>query len=241
MFSLDSPFIEQLIQPERNELAFHRELGCYSEILPARLDRVLYANIIGIGEWMKKLQKIFKFLKSLWGALTTAAILFPGAAALLKVPIAVENSHIASLYPIVATIVSAFGLLLMIAYLDTLANVAKARKTSVIAMSIALLSFFGYVAVRVYLLDVEYVRMYKDPVEKTQTAYARRRGEVIISTRSLNQIADGNLPEATDITSGDPWDLLGLMLFSGTFASFSVAFGALGLHVYEKHSGRRGI
>lgn len=32
---------EQLIQPERNELEFHRQLGCCSTMLPARLIRAL--------------------------------------------------------------------------------------------------------------------------------------------------------------------------------------------------------
>ena len=70
-------------------------------------------------------------LRSLWGVLAAAAVIFPGAAALLKVPLAVENSKISILYPVIGVIVSAFALLLATAYRDQFSELARARRWAV--------------------------------------------------------------------------------------------------------------
>jgi len=80
---------------------------------------------------MGKLKEILAFLGSLWGVLTSTAILFPGAASLMNFPIAVKKSVLAPLYPIVAMIVAAFALLLLTVYRDDLAALSVARRTAV--------------------------------------------------------------------------------------------------------------
>ncbi len=63
---------------------------------------------------MDAIKKLAGFLTSLWGILAVVSISFPGAAALLDLPIAVENSKISELYPVIGMISSAFCLLMLI-------------------------------------------------------------------------------------------------------------------------------
>ena len=166
----------------------------------------------------------FKFLRSLWGALALVAIAFPGAAALLKLPIAVENSRIAILYPVIGVVVAAFALLLATAYRDSFRSIAIARRWAVTAMSVALICFFGYVGTRVFLLDVEHHEEFLARDGDQLVLISKKRGE-IREERKMK----GDGPTAIPNTSsrrGDPWDVLSLALFAGVFGSLSLSFGS---------------
>lgn len=184
---------------------------------------------------MKNLNRILMFLKSLWGVLTTATVLFPGAAALLKLPIAVQNSKIATLYPTIGIIVSAFALLLLTAYRDRLVVLDLARRWATFSMVVAMALFFSFVLVRVFVLNVDYENRYLDSARNVEVWFARSRG--IIGERETR--LDGKVEATVKSERGDPWDVLSLVFFTGSFASLTVAFGVLGLHAYEVENRKR--
>lgn len=77
--------------------------------------------------------------------------------------------------------------------------------------------------------------MYVDPVSGQHILYSKNIGIIAESTtfkKDANE--DGayqNLPTVHS-ERGDPWDILALALFTAVFASLSVSFSALGLHVF---------
>jgi hypothetical protein len=174
---------------------------------------------------------MFKFLRSLWGLLATAAILFPGAAALLKVPIAVENSRIAALYPTLGVILSSFALLFLTAYKDRLSDLALARKWAISSFTIALIMLFSFVSLRVCILDVDKVKRSIDKEHNVEIVIGKERGFIFEEKIPLGESKYASFRSK----QGDPWDILGLIFFTGTFATLTLAFGSLGLHVYKMH------
>lgn len=171
-----------------------------------------------------------KFLRSLWGALALVSVAFPGAAALLKLPLAVENSRIAALYPIIGVVVAAFALLLATAYRDEFSSLAVARRWAVTAMSVALICFFGYVGTRVFLLDVEHQQEFVARDGEQLVRISKNRG-VILEDAKMKGEGPTIIPNTSSLR-GDPWDVLALALFAGVFGSLSLSFTCLGLHVY---------
>lgn len=191
---------------------------------------------------MHKLRAILKFLTSLWGLLASAAVLFPGAAALLKIPIAVENSQIKQLYVAIGTIIAAFSLLLLISYRDTLGNLSRARIVALVSALLALLTLFGFLGMRIFVLDV---RTTAETAVGGKFLYEAKDRGIILKETGRRIIEDENSYRRETESKeqrGDPWDLLALFLFTITLSSLTVAFGSLGIHSYqetEKHSGKK--
>lgn len=175
---------------------------------------------------MTALKRLFTFLSSLWGLLAVAALAFPGATALLNVPIAVDNSTIAALYPVIGTIVSAFATLFLVAYKKDLGSLQFARKLAIWGMAVGLGCFFAFVSVRLFLLDVSFAEK-RQPELGQEVTVDRTKG--LIRTKITN--TDGTISMES---RGDPFDVLGLLLFAGTFASLTFGFTALGIHAYQQ-------
>jgi len=173
-----------------------------------------------------------KFLRNFWGLLAAVAVVFPGAAALLKVPLAVENSKIAILYPVIGVVGSAFAVLLTTAYRERLASLELARKWAVSAMLAAAICFFGFIGVRVYLLDIDYKAEYLRRDGDVKVIEEKSRGLIFERTEMLG----GALTAFPNVSreSGDPWDILALALFTASFSLVALSFSSLGLHVYEQ-------
>jgi hypothetical protein len=181
---------------------------------------------------MSQASNALKFLRSFWGLLAAVTVVFPGAAALLNVPLAVEHSKIAVLYPVVGVIASAFAVLLATAYRERLFSLEVARTWAVTSMLAAGACFFGFIGVRVYLLDLDY-----------KTEYVRRDGdELVIEGKSRGMIMERSEMKGGVVTAipnvsleaGDPWDILALALFTSSFSLVALSFSSLGLHVYEQ-------
>lgn len=175
---------------------------------------------------MQSIKKLAAFLTSLWGVLAVASIAFPGTAALLDLPIAVENSKISDLYPIVGIICSAFCLLMLIVYQTDLSSLEIARKVSLFTAPAAFILFFAFVLLKTVYLDIQVADNRTPPTDGTVTITHRSLGLLKIET-----YINGELVRIEE--RGDPLDVLSLAFFAGTFASFTLCFGALGIHTYE--------
>jgi hypothetical protein len=177
---------------------------------------------------MESIKKLLTFLTTLWGALAVTAIAFPGAAALLDVPLAVEHSKISTLYPVLGTISSAFGLLILLSFQEELRQHAFARRLAVRSAAAGFLLFLCFVMVRVAYLDIQ-VSQRSQPPEVGE--YVLRHHSLGIMR--LEKFSDGKLVQVEE--RGDPLDVLALGLFAATFASFTVGFSALGIHTFKTH------
>ncbi len=182
-----------------------------------------------------KLKELLSYLKTLWGLLGAAAVLFPGASALLKIPVATEESRIAALYPIIGTTISAFGILLLITYRERLLDLKFARKLGIVSMAVALSCFFAFLSVRVVYLDVETHRLVSSDLEKNIEVWvSKNKGLLLEEHRELGgQTSERDRRTLYQSLRGDPLDILALLMFTGTFASLGFAFTALGIHNYE--------
>ena len=176
---------------------------------------------------MHQLKKLFEFLTSLWGALAVLAIAFPGASSLLNIPISVSNSRISDLYPVIGTISSAFCLLILLSYQEELKVHAFARRLAVWAGLVGFACFMGFVVVKVFFLDIEASRQSVNPPERGELFIEHRNSGVIMSEHFIN----GEL--VATVKRGDPMDVVALALFAATFASFTLAFSALGIHTFK--------
>lgn len=176
---------------------------------------------------MNSIKRLLEFLSTLWGTLAVAAIAFPGATALLKLPIAVSESTIASLYPVIGTIVSAFATLFLIAYKEELRILQFARKLAVWGMAVGLVCFFSFVSVRLFLLDVHSEENIPGASQGMLTRISKKPG--IIQTEITQNDRLVRIERR-----GDPFDVLGLFFFAGTFASLTFGFTALGINAYQQ-------
>ncbi|WLI10346.1 MULTISPECIES: hypothetical protein [Pseudomonas] len=181
------------------------------------------------------MMRLVNFLTSLWGILTAAAVLFPGAAAILKLPIAVENSQIGALYPTFGSIIAAFSLLFLTAYQDKLSSLTLARNISTMAATLAIISLFTFVGIRIFALDIDYERRTIDTERNLLVQEGKIRGLILYSEKIYTPTALA--PSETQSKRGDPWDLACLASFILMFSSLTVAFGSLGIHTYQKHRG----
>ncbi len=175
---------------------------------------------------MNQIKKLFSFLTTLWGALAVTAIAFPGATALLEIPIAAENSKISALYPVIGTICSAFCLLILLSYQEELRVHSFARKLALRAGILGFLLFMSFVMIRVVYLDIN-VSQRGEPPQTGEFIY-RHHG---LGLMLIERYQDGQLVQREE--RGDPLDVLALALFAVTFASFTVGFSALGIHTFK--------
>jgi hypothetical protein len=183
---------------------------------------------------MLRLRDAIAFLKTIWGALAGAAILFPGAVALLGLPIAPEKSRIALWYPVLGSIFAAFGLLLLLAYGEQLKSLSWARRTAVRGVVTAAFCVFALLSLRAFLLDPVVARVYYDSQSKVSVKEQKGGGVIMrqeIASDSL--VSSPSSPSAeTSSERPDPLDVVALALFVATMTSLAVGFGALGLHSY---------
>lgn len=175
---------------------------------------------------MNQIKKLFAFLTTLWGALAVTAIAFPGATALLEIPIAVQNSKITALYPVIGTIGSAFCLLILLSYQEELRAHAFARKLALRAGILGFLLFMSFVMIRMVYLDVN-ISQRAEPPAVGEYVY-RHHG---LGVMKIERYKDGKLVQVEE--RGDPLDVLALALFAATFASFTLGFSALGIHTFK--------
>jgi hypothetical protein len=176
-------------------------------------------------------EAVIRYLSSLWGVLSAASVLFPGAAALLKAGVAPNNSQITPLYAVIPTVIAAFSLLLLTSFRQELRDLRRARKAAVIAFVVALISLFAA------LLAKQNVDVFQRDAARWNSSHneftvvVRDHGSVQIST--FNPQEEGDHPVA--ITSkGDPVDIALLVLFALLTAALTIAFGTLGIHSYEQ-------
>lgn len=171
---------------------------------------------------LQSLTKLFKFLTKLWGILAVSAILFPGAAILLKLPLATENSELAFLYPVLPIIISSFCLLYLTTYLNELSVQKTARKISIIGFILSIILFFSFLFIRVEYLNVEVVKEYYN--EKSSYVYFEKRskGLIFVERRSKDD-------KEFNYEYGDPVDIIALLCISLTFSCLTIAFGSLGI------------
>jgi len=179
---------------------------------------------------MNQMLKWVKYLKSLWGTLSATAILFPGAATLLKMPIAVENSLIKALYPTISSIFASFALLLLFSFKDSLNKLQTARKVAVFSMIIAFISVFGFIFIKTYYLDVMIVKEYSEGDHLIKEA--KKKGIIMFSTRALFADPVSHSPDSWDQEKADPLDMVALILFTLSITSLTLAFGSLGIYSY---------
>lgn len=177
------------------------------------------------------MMRLANFLTSLWGILTAAAVLFPGAAAILKLPIAVEHSKISELYPAFGSVIAAFSLLMISVYQDKLSSLQTARMISTLAATVAILALFTFVGIRTFALDVDFQRQTIDKERNIIVQEGKSKG--LITYREKNYVSTGDVSSEVLSEEGDPWDLGCLAAFILMFSSLTVAFGALGIHVYQ--------
>ncbi len=83
---------------------------------------------------------------------------------------------------------------------------------------IAFVLFFSFVLVKTVYLDIQIADRREPPVSGTLTITQRSLGLLMIETYQ-------NGKKIRDEERGDPLDILALILFAGTFASFTVCFG----------------
>lgn len=175
---------------------------------------------------MNSIKRLLDFLSTLWGALAIAAVAFPGASTLLKLPIAPSDSNIGGLYPVIATIVSAFALLFLLAYKEELRLLKFARKLGVWGMVIGVICFFSFVSIRLFLLDVYGEQRISNFSQGRETRILRKPG--VIQTEILE-----NDKLLSREMRGDPFDVLAMFFFAGAFASLTFGFAALGINAYQ--------
>lgn len=179
---------------------------------------------------MNAIQKLIGFLTTLWGLLAVASAAFPGAAALMDLPIAANNSKIAALYPVIGTVASAFCLLLLISYQRELREITFARRLAIRSVLLGFVLFFSFVTVRSVYLDIQVAQQAQPPQIGAFTLTHRSLGLL-----KVEHFVDGKLIQIEE--RGDPLDVLALALFASTFASFTLGFSALGVYTYERSQG----
>jgi hypothetical protein len=164
---------------------------------------------------MLRLRDAIAFLKTIWGALAGAAILFPGAVALLGLPIAPEKSRIALWYPVLGSIFAAFGLLLLLAYGEQLKSLSWARRTAVRGVVTAAFCVFALLSLRAFLLDPVVARVYYDSQSKVSVKEQKGGGVIMrqeIASDSL--VSSPSSPSAeTSSERPDPLDVVALGAF----------------------------
>ena len=177
---------------------------------------------------MVTIKRIVSFLSSLWGALAVATVAFPGAAALLKVPLAVEHSRLAQFYSLLPTVASSFCILFLIAYKVELAELTRARRVAVSAVAIGFLCFFSFLGVRVYYLDIDATQIIEEDADGQVIRVEQSKGLL------LRKYLTGDKVTYED-RRADPYDILSLALFTASFAALSLGFGSLGIYTYQIH------
>src|SRR5947208_1633779 len=98
--------------------------------------------------------KLWRYLSSLWGTLSAVAILFPGAAALLKAGPAPQGSQLKAYYEILPSLLAAFALLLLTTFRDGLANAVNARKVGIWFFSLGVILLFGSLYTKLQFVDI---------------------------------------------------------------------------------------
>lgn len=172
-------------------------------------------------------QRIWKYLGSLWGALSVAAILFPGAASLLGTGVGPENSQLRAYYTFLPSVLAAFALLLLTSMRTELATLQRARRWAVRSFVVSVVVLFGFLMVRQTLVAVKSI----DPpqrVEDQVTQVEKSHGIMRITVKYTS----GTL--ISQMERGDPWDILSLALLSSAFMLLTIAFGSLGINEYSR-------
>jgi hypothetical protein len=186
---------------------------------------------------VRPVQKLLKFLQSLWGSLATAAVLFPGAAALLKVRIAPAHSGNKEFYAIAATIFAAFALLMQTTFVQELARLRTARRVAILGGVAAVACFFSLLVIRGTFLDVVTRTRQLEIVghDSIVVQIVHDSGVVHVGrSRFTSDTSRLATLAASEYSKGDPWDVVGLSLFCGAVVGFTVAFGALGINAYAQ-------
>lgn len=100
---------------------------------------------------VSSLRAILKYFKSIWGALLSITLVFPTAAAFLKVPL-VSESCLVSLYSAVGTTVDLIALLTVITFRSSLSEASLVRRVVILTLSAALLMFFVFIQIKTSFL-----------------------------------------------------------------------------------------
>ena len=173
------------------------------------------------------LRGLLRYLSSLWGILSTASILFPGAAALLQAKLAPEHSQLSIYYGVLPSIFAAFALLLLTTFRAELASIRFARKVGIGFFIAGVMFLFAFLYVKQEYVDINE----REPPHwngPRVTTIDRSKGQRM--TLTVDTAAGG---KEIRTEGGDPRDVGLLSLFVAAFGALTVGFGSLGIHSYE--------
>lgn len=201
-------------------------------------------------------EKLIGFLKTLWGALATTTAFLPGVAAFFKISIALENSPLKALYPILGTSVSSFVLLFLVSRPEWFASWKKTAWLSAISL---LIGFVLLIATLLGRSTMDFRHQATYPANSAAAMFAMPEafmttpGGRMFSGNVINEQAEvretwdhgrgikeffinGKIQKSLEYYEM-PLEFLLLLSFVSSMVFFTVAFAALG--VYSYLSGRR--
>ena len=178
---------------------------------------------------------MFAFLGSLWGVLTSVAILFPGAAALLNLPL-IADSPLKGVYAAIAPVFSALAVLcILLRGASKLNRWEAALRYAIVFGAGAFVLLTLFVSVKTtFLHDAQWSDTTWDPLVHHSRLKSVLRTEIISRDGSVcvRRTAEGCVVEQSERI--DPWELVALLLFVLAFVFLSAAFSAAGIHFYLK-------
>jgi len=171
--------------------------------------------------------RIWRYLGSLWGALSVVAILFPGAASFLGTGTAPAKSQLGTYYTFLPSVLAAFALLFLTSMRTELANLQRARRWAVRSFAVSVALLFAFLLIRQTVVALDSMA---PPTRDggNITTVVKTQGVIRVSVKDTS----GTTISQTE--SGDPWDIALLALLSGAFMLLTVAFGSLGINEYSR-------
>lgn len=176
-----------------------------------------------------------KYLKSLWGALASATVLFPTASAFLNLPF-VGGSVLKEFYVAIGTTFSVLALLIVLTFADSLREASTVRKASLSFMGIGVTLLFAFISIKTLVL---YDHLTHDVKKSTNTITTIDRrvnssGEVDVSIRNTD--IESNAEQRNDMKQTSPFEVLALLMFSLALMCFTTSFTMLGIYLYHSSS-----
>lgn len=193
-------------------------------------------------------EKLIGFLHTLWGKVAVTTAVLPGVAALFDVSVALENSPLKTMYPVLGTAISSFVVLLLVSRPEWFVRWKVTASVAIITM------LFG-LALLIFLLlgrsMMDYQTRSTYPADSLQGFIAmpglrafpqNKPGQKLEIRETWNRgrgtkevIVDGQVQTSQEYSEGFPEVLL-LASFVLSIAFLTAAFTVLGIHAYVKES-----
>ncbi len=176
---------------------------------------------------MEILQRL-KALKSVWGAVTSLTILFPGASYLLNIN-DVKDSVLSGYYVAFSTVLCLLVILLILSFGNTKKNASRTLVSVIVLGAVAAIAFLGFVAIKsVVIYDKEVFSSNENTGNKELIAYSKS-GMINVSASSL----DGSQEKNSNYRFVNIWEVVSLALFTFSITLFGSAFTTIGLFQFE--------